>query len=71
MEEDTVLLGVGLLELFLHELNVSAIAANAMHVYDKAFITQVYGNFSLRLPLSVNSGRFAVCSQGFVPTTNR
>jgi len=45
MEEDTVLLGVGL-ELFLQELNVSAIAANAIHAYDKVFIKQVYGILS-------------------------
>ena len=45
MEETTVLLGVGLLELFLlQELNVSAIAAKATHTYDKVFIIQVYGN---------------------------
>jgi hypothetical protein len=42
MEEVTVLFGFGLLELFLQELNVSAIAANAMHKRDKVFITQVY-----------------------------
>jgi hypothetical protein len=53
MEEDTVLLGVGLLELFLHELNVSAIAANAMHAYDKVFITQVYGNFRVSVAAAV------------------
>jgi hypothetical protein len=47
MEETTVGLGVGLLELFLlQELNVRAIAAKAIHVYDKVFIIQVYGNFS-------------------------
>jgi len=59
MEEDTVLLGVGL-ELFLQELNVSAIAANAMHVYDKVFIMQIYANFSLGLP--VISVQLAICS---------
>ena len=47
MEEDTVLSGVGLLELFLHELNVSAIAANAMHKSDKVFIYAIIRNIKL------------------------
>jgi len=47
MEEDAVLSGVGLLELFLHELNVSAIAANAMHKSDKVFIYAIIRNIKL------------------------